>query len=401
MSSTADVVTTRFGDGLAVGPDLARSAESAVAQAIAPLAGQRPDLLFVFVCGDDPAAIEAAGLRAMDVAGAGVTLGCGAGGVIGAGRGVETERAVSAFAACLPGARCTPFQLELQRTPDGAAVTGMPDRREDDAVAILLADPVTFPVAAFVERSNDELSGLPLIGGAASGPVESGSARLFMDGRSVPAGAVGVVLGGSVAVRPVVSQGCRPFGPPMIVTKAEGNLLFELAGTPALTKLEQIVAELGPEDRLAVTRGLHIGVVMDEYALEHERGDFLIRGVVGADQEQGAIAIGDFVEVGRTVRFQVRDASAADEDLAELFAQFRAESGPVGGALLFSCNGRGRAMFPTADHDVVAVRDGLAVPGVGGFFAAGEIGPVGGRNYVHGFTASILTFGAGGLSQGD
>ncbi|MGH4013106.1 MAG: FIST signal transduction protein [Pseudonocardiaceae bacterium] len=393
MSSQADVLTTRFGDGLAVGPDLTRSATAAVEQAIAPLAGQRPDLLCVFVCGDDPAAVEAAGTRAMDVAGARTTLGCSAGGVLGAGRGVETERAVSAFAACLPGARCTPFQLELTHTPDGAAVTGMPDRREDDAVAVLLADPATFPVAAFVQRSNEDIPSLPFIGGVASGPVDSGSARLFMDGRSVPAGAVGVVLGGSVAVRPLVSQGCRPFGPPMIVTKAEGNVLLELAGTPALTKLEQIVAELADEDRRAVAHGLNIGVVMDEYAPEHERGDFLIRGVVGADREQGAIAIGDFVEVGRTVRFQVRDASAADEDLTELFARFRAECGPVGGALLFSCNGRGRAMFPSPDHDVLAVRAGLGATGVAGFFAAGEIGPVAGRNHVHGFTASILAFG--------
>jgi small ligand-binding sensory domain FIST len=396
VSSPADVLTSRFGDGLAVDPDLAAAAESAVTQALAPLRGQRPDLLCVFVCSDDPNAVESAGTRAREVAGARTTLGCSAGGVIGAGRGVEIEPAVSAFAACFPGVRCTPLHLELVRTPDGVAVTGMPDRQEDDAVAVLLADPFTFPIAAFVQRSNDDLPGLPLIGGVASGPRSGGSARLFLDGHSVPAGAVGVVLGGPVVARPVVSQGCRPFGPTMIVTKAEGNVLLELAGTPALAKLEQIVAELSAEERQAVAHGLHIGVAMDEYAEEHERGDFLIRGVVGADSERGAIAIQDVVEVGRTVRFQVRDASAADEDLAELFSQFRAETGPVGGALLFSCNGRGRTMFPSADHDVLAVRAGLGTTGVAGFFAAGEIGPVAGRNHLHGFTASILVFGAGG-----
>ncbi|MGH4012105.1 MAG: FIST signal transduction protein [Pseudonocardiaceae bacterium] len=395
MSSPADVLTSRFGDGLAAGPDLAAAAESAVTQAMAALRGQRPDLLCVFVCADDPNAVEAAGIRAMDLAGAGTTLGCSAGGVIGAGRGVEIEPAVSAFAACLPGVRCTSFRLELVRTPDGAAVTGMPDPRGDDAIAVLLADPFTFPVAAFVQRSNDDLNGLPLIGGVASGPRGEGSARLFLDGHSVPAGAVGVVLGGPVAAVPVVSQGCRPFGPPMIVTKAEGNVLLGLAGMPALAKLEQIVAELPAEERQAVARGLHIGVAMDEYAEEHERGDFLIRNVMGADSERGAIAIADVVDVGRTVRFQVRDASAAADDLEELFSRFRAEHGPVGGALLFSCNGRGRTMFPSADHDVLAVRSGLGTTGVAGFFAAGEIGPVAGRNHLHGFTASILVFSAG------
>ena len=395
MSSPADVLTFRFGDGLAVGSDLTAAAESAVTQALAPLHGQRPDLLCMFVCGDDPDAVESAGTRAMELAGAGTTLACSAGGVIGAGRGVEAQPAISVFAACLPGVRRTPLHLELVRTPDGAAVIGMPDRNEDDAVAVLLADPYTFPIGAFVQRSNDDLTGLPLIGGVASGPRGGQSARLFLDGHSVPTGAVGVVLGGPVAAVPVVSQGCRPFGPPMIVTKAEGNVLLELAGTPALTKLEQIVAELPPEERQAVARGLHIGVAMDEYVEEHERGDFLIRGVMGADSKRGAIAIAEVVEVGRTVRFQVRDASAADDDLKESFSRFRAENGPVGGALLFSCNGRGKTMFPSADHDVLAVRAGLDTTGVAGFFAAGEIGPVAGRNHLHGFTASILVFGAG------
>jgi small ligand-binding sensory domain FIST len=395
VSSPVNVVTSRFGDGLAVGPDLAAAAESAVTQALAPLRGQRPDLLCVFVVGDDPNAVESVGTRAMEVAGARTTLGCSAGGVIGAGRGVEIEPAVSVFAARLPGVRCTPLHLELVRTPDGAGIIGMPDQHQDDGVAVLLADPVTFPIAAFVERSNDDLPGLPLIGGVASGPRGGESARLFLDGCSVPAGAVGVVLGGPIVAVPVVSQGCRPFGPPMIVTKAEGNVLMELAGTPALVKLEQIVAGLPAKERQAIAHGLHIGVAMNEYAEEHERGDFLIRNIVGADNRQGTIAIGDVVDVGRTVRFQVRDASAAANDLKELFSRFRTEHGPVGGALLFSCNGRGRAMFPSADHDVLAVRAGLGTTGVAGFFAGGEIGPVAGRNHLHSFTASILVFGAG------
>jgi small ligand-binding sensory domain FIST len=396
VSSPADLRTARFGDGLSVDPNLLDAAGSAVTQALAPLDGQRPDLVGVFVSGADPDAVEAAGLRAMELAGARTALGCSAGGVIGNSRGVEHASAVSVFAACLPGLRCTPFRLELLRTAEGVAVAGMPDREEDDGVAILLVDPATFPVAAFLQRANDDFAGLAFTGGVASGHGYTGNARLFMDGEVVHGGAVGLLLGGDVTARPVVSQGCRPFGPPMVVTKAEGNVLLELAGTPALTKLEQIVAELDPDERQAVAHGLNIGVVMDEYAVEHERGDFLIRPVVGADRDQDAIAIGEVVEVGRTVRFQVRDAAAAEEDLDEMFAQFRTEAGGAGGALLFSCNGRGRAMFPSADHDVLAVRAGLGATGVAGFFAAGEIGPVAGRNHLHGFTASILAFSSAG-----
>jgi small ligand-binding sensory domain FIST len=337
----------------------------------------------VFVSHEDPAAVEEAGLRAMEVAAAGTTLGCGAGGVIAGGRGVEGTGAVAVWAAVLPGVRRQGFHLVARQSPEGMLVTGLPERWPDDAVAVLLADPYSFPANEFVESSSEALAG---------------STRLFLDGRVVDRGAVGVVLGGPIAVRTLVSQGCRPIGPTMIVTKAEGNVLFELAGMPAYRKLEEIVTALAPDDRALAMRGLHIGIAMDEYAEEHERGDFLIRGVIGADPQRGALAVGNLVEVGQTVRFQVRDADAAHDELQELLTRFRAD-GPVEGALLFSCNGRGAALFPSADHDVLALHRGLGISRVAGFFAAGEIGPVAGRNHVHGFTASVLAFAPLGESS--
>jgi small ligand-binding sensory domain FIST len=379
----------RFGDGLALGPDLVTSAESAVRQAMEPLDG-RADLMCVFITGDDSDLVEAAARRAMEVADARTVIGCSATGVIGGNRGVEETSAVSAWAAVLPEARIEPFRLETLRAEDRLIVVGMPEGRDDDVVGVLLADPYTFPVDAFVERSGDVLPGLPLVGGIAGGE-QRGSTRLFVDDEIFDDGAVGVVLGGAVTAVTVVSQGARPIGPTMAVTKADDNVLYELAGTPALDKLEQIVTGLPEEDRELAASGLLIGVAMDEYADEHERGDFLVRGVVGVDTENGAIAIGDVVEVGRTVRFQVRDAGTADQDLADLLDRF--DLCPVQGALLFSCNGRGRAMFPNSDHDIRTLRRTFGPAGVGGFFAAGEIGPVGGRNHVHGFTASILAFG--------
>jgi small ligand-binding sensory domain FIST len=196
-----------------------------------------------------------------------------------------------------------------------------------------------------------------------------------------------------IKVGTVVSQGCRPIGPTMVVTAAEENLLLELAGQPALARLEEIVSGLDEEDRDLVASGLQIGIAMDEYAERHERGDFLIRGVLGIDPGREAVAIGDVVEIGRTVRFQVRDAATADEDLYELLSAYLEQGGRVDGALLFSCNGRGSTMFGTADHDAAALRDTLGPIGVAGFFAAGEVGPVAGHNHVHGFTASMLVFG--------
>jgi small ligand-binding sensory domain FIST len=297
-------------------------------------------------------------------------------------------------AAKLPEVRG--FHLDAIRTEDSVAVLGLPEITPTDRAVVLLADPYTFPVDSFVKRANEVLPGLPLVGGVATGLLGRGATRLLADGKAHQRGAVGVVLGGEgMGMRTLVSQGCRPVGPVMTVTKADENVLLELAGVPVLEKLEQIVADLSPDDADLISAGLLIGISMNEYAETHERGDFLVRGVAGADTERQALVIGDVVEIGQTVRFHVRDARAAEEDLAEMMAGFSAGAGlaQVDGALLFSCNGRGSSLFGSADHDVRAVRDGLGATGVAGFFAAGEIGPVAGQNHLHGFTASLLAFG--------
>ncbi|WP_449064641.1 FIST signal transduction protein [Planomonospora algeriensis] len=385
------LLTSRFADGLAVGSDLVAAAESAVNQALRGL-DKPPDLVCFFVCGDDPDDVSRAGLRAMSMVPGASVVGCSATGVIGDGQGVEINPAVSAWAAVLDGARLTTFALDSLRTEEQFVVVGLPERAPDDRVAIMFADPYSFPTDGFVERSGEVLGGLPLIGGLANSLQGRGAVRLFADGKVYTEGAVGVLIGGEVNVSTVVSQGCRPIGPSMAVTGTEDNLLLELAGQPALARLEEIVSALDEDDRDLVASGLQIGIAIDEYAERHERGDFLIRGVLGIDPDREAVAIGDVVDIGRTVRFQVRDAATADEDLYELLDAHREEFGRVEGALLFACNGRGSAMFGSADHDTTAVNDILGPVGVAGFFSAGEIGPVGGQNHVHGFTASLLVF---------
>jgi small ligand-binding sensory domain FIST len=393
-------MTSRFADGLAVDSDLVTAAEKAVGQALARLNGQA-DLVCFFICGENPDDVARAGERAMRLAPEAQVIGCSATGVIGDGQGVELTPAVSAWAATLDGAELTTFALETLTAEDKFVVVGLPERGADDHVAIILADPYSFPTDAFVERSVEVLGDLPLIGGLANGLQGRGSVRLFADGEVYTEGAIGVLISGAVRISTVVSQGCRPIGPSMVVTRSEENLLLELAGQPALSRLEDIVSDLDEDDRELVAAGLQIGVAMDEYAERHERGDFLIRGVIGIDPEREAVAIGDIVEIGRTVRFQVRDAATADEDLYDLLDAHREELGRVDGALLFSCNGRGSAMFGTADHDPVALRDTLGPIGMAGFFAAGEVGPVAGHNHVHGFTASVLVFSSSGSAGGE
>ena len=381
----------RFGDGLGIDPDVLRAADVATAQALDRIGGARPDLVCVFAAGDDEAVLADVSQRVAERTGARALVGCSASGVVAAAGGVEGRSAVSVWAALLPGVRVRTFHLEVMRAEDGLAVVGMPPKLEDDAVAVLFADPHSFPVDSFVERANEAI-GLPIVGGVASGVRGPGSTRLYVDGRTVDRGAVGVFLGGSVKVRTLVSQGCRPVGPNMVVTRAEDNVLLELAGQPALPKLESILNELEGDDRELATNGLHLGIAMDEYAEDHERGDFLIRGVLGGDRERDAVVVGDRVEIGRTVRFHVRDAAGAGADLDAMLTRLRDRTSGVDGALLFTCNGRGSHMFGSSDHDVRIVRDVLRPAGIGGFFANGEIGPVGGRSHLHGFTASLLAF---------
>jgi len=164
--------------------------------------------------------------------------------------------------------------------------------------------------------------------------------------------------------------------------------VHELAGQPAMARLQEIVQAATDADRDLMREGLHVGLVVDEHRLDFQRGDFLVRNLLGVDQASGSLAISELVEVGQTVQFQVRDAEAADEDLRCLL------SGASGtAALLFTCNGRGTHLFPASGHDASVVQDMLGPVPLAGAFCAGELGPIGGRNFLHGFTASIAVFG--------
>ncbi len=316
-----------------------------------------------------------------------VLLGASAAAVVGNGHEVEGEPALAVLAGVLPPSTCTPFELTMASGRARPAMVGWPELDGDPTAVFLLADPFSFPVDDWLRVLDDAAPGLPAFGGLASGATHPGGNRLLSRHSVHRAGAVGVVLHG-VDVRPVVSQGCRPVGQPFVVTRAEGTFLIELGGQPAYRRLLECAAEAMPDDRELMRHGLQIGVVVDERKAWFERGDFLVRSVTGADPESGVVAIGDWVEVGHTVQFHVRDGDAADEDLRALLADQTADA-----ALLFTCNGRGRHLFGGPDHDARVVQELLGPLPVAGTFCAGEIGPVGGKNFVHGFTASLALFG--------
>jgi len=316
------------------------------------------------------------------------TLGCSAESVIGEDREVEAEPALSLWAIRLPGVELTPRRL----TFDGTGLHGW-DGVGSDSALILLGDPFSFPADQFLKTVNAEAPGFRVVGGMASAGATPGRNRLVLDDQVHDAGAVAIGLGGPVGVRTVVSQGCRPIGRAMVVTRAESNVLRELGGRPAMEVLREVFDALDGDDQERVQQGLHIGRVINEYQPTFGRGDFLVRNVLGAD-DAGGIAVSDVIRVGQTVQFHVRDADSADDDLRTLLGGERSArpGSHVRGALVFSCNGRGTRLFGGPNHDVATLHEQVGPVPAAGFFAMGELGPVGGQNFVHGFTASVALF---------
>jgi small ligand-binding sensory domain FIST len=259
----------------------------------------------------------------------------------------------------------------------------------------VLGEPFSFPADWLLERLNEDRPGVPVVGGMASGSHTPGGNRLILNGRVLDQGAVAALIHGPVQIETVVSQGCRPIGRTFVVTKAEQNVILELSGKPPLAQLQEVFDALPPADQRLVQQGLHVGRVINEYQDQFERGDFLVRNCVGADRDTGALAIGDYVRTGQTVQFHVRDAQTADEDLRELVRSAQQSSADQAlGALLFTCNGRGTRMFDQPHHDAGVLSELLDGIPLAGFFAQGELGPIGGKNFVHGFTASAALFSA-------
>jgi len=360
----------------------ARACAAEAATAVrAQLAGAAPDIAFVFVSAEhaaDAGQVASEVRRALDP---GVLVGASTEAVIGGGHEFEGRPAVSVLAAALgSGSACARHVT--------AAEAGTLDV---SGPAVVVADPYTFPVERLLDDMNEADAGVA-VGGLASGGRGAGEHALICGEDVHREGAVVVDLEGPVGLRVLVSQGCAPIGPEMVVTRAESNVIHELAGRPAYGRLVEIVGSLDPHQAELVRRGVLAGLVIDENRVDYGPDDYLVRGILGGDPESGAIAVGDVPRVGQTFRFHVRDASTADAGLRAALADGTAQPGRVTGGLLFACNGRGTGLFGAPDHDAAATASALGGAPVAGMFCAGEIGPVGGRTFLHGFTATLALF---------
>jgi small ligand-binding sensory domain FIST len=416
-----------FGSGHSARSDARDAAAEACAHAAAGLNGRTPDLCVVFFSYHHA---ERAG-ELIDELGARLgprrILGCSADGAIGATADLEGRPGIAVLAGHLPGTRLVGFNADDLLSDD-------PARSSDDELAsraaeaiggaddlrgvLLLADPFSTPTVRVLpalnaarHRPGEDTPAGAVLGGMASGGMKAGTNALVLDGSVRRLGAVGVAIHGPVRIDAVVSQGCRPIGPTMVVTRARHNIIFELGGRPALAAVRAAVADLSESDRKLLPGGLQMGLVVDEYKPRFGRGDFLVRAIVGADEQHDAIAVADMVRVGQTVQLQLRDQRTAREDLSLLLDGQRLHGRPAG-VVLCTCNGRGERFYGSRAQDLVLVQRAFreedpaeqrAKPGeelgpseravpLAGFFAAGEIGPVGTRSWVHGQTACLAVF---------
>jgi len=323
-------------------------------------------------------------------------IGCVGDSIVSGGREIEGDPAITIWAAALPDTKIETARLLLERVPDRGFISGTEElpfdqitEREESAL-IVLGEPFSFPADLLLSQLAADYPELRVIGGMASGFQQPGKNLVLVNGTVYCEGAAGLLIDGGVKVHSVVSQGCRPIGDRTIVTKVEQNLILELGGKPAMQVLEEMFIRLPTSDHDLMSKGFFLGRVISEYQDDYEMGDFLIRNVMSMDNERRAVAVNDYFQVGQTVQFQVRDEETASNELRQLLK--KTDSAEIRGGLVFTCNGRGTKLFAEPDHDAGVIRETVGEIPLAGFFAQGEIGPVGRENHMHGYTASVLLF---------
>ncbi|QOJ15464.1 MAG: FIST C-terminal domain-containing protein [Planctomycetia bacterium] len=368
----------------------------AVAELLPPVAGAlgggAADLAILLTSAPSTPELPEMAERVQTRLAARVLVAATAGALICNGHEFEQSNGTALWAAQLPGVRCRAFHFSAQDadrldTPEAVAEhVGVGP--EENPAFILIGDPFSVYPPDVLARLHSAYPGRPIVGGLISAGARPGENTLIFEGLPLHHGVIGVALSGDLRVDALVSQGCRPIGRPLVVTRAERNVIHTLGGRATMDVLDEVIRALSAADRRRLEAGgLLVGCVVNEYQPTFARGDFLIRNAVGLDPETRALAISDHLRTGQTVQFHVRDRESAAADMQEALAG-AAAGGPVAGALLFSCNGRGTSLFGRPHHDAAALAEALGSPATAGFSCAGEIGPIGSRSYLHGFTAA-------------
>jgi small ligand-binding sensory domain FIST len=355
------------------------------------------DLVFVFASFHHRESFEDAIADIRQTLAPKTIIGVTAESVVGCDLELEGVAGLSAIAMHLPDITITPWTTTPKKPVPISRPDEIPDwigLQEDTKAVFFFADPFSTPITRLLPalvRCRGEENPLPIIGGMASGASQATYNKLIVNDQGLQSGGIGLTMSGPIDIECIVSQGCRPIGSHHRVTKVDRNVVLELGGKPALDVLHELAKNANQHERQLLEGGLMLGGVINEHKSHFGRGDFLVRSVLGIDQKRKGIAAGEFYRLGKTVQFHVRDAQTAVEDLQLLLDAQQLDEGPFAG-LLVTCNGRGRNLFQEEDHDLTIIRNRIGEIPISGFFAAGEIGPIGGFSFLHGHTACLTVF---------
>jgi small ligand-binding sensory domain FIST len=380
---------------IATGNSASEVVDALIAQLPMLDGGPEVDLAFLFTSDAYAAELSEVLPALKQRTGARLLVGCSGQGLIGPGKEEEQLPAMSLQVLSLPGATLTPLRLDAEEAAGPDAADLIRERLGEHVLDInamfLFVDPFSVDGERLLFTVAEVDEDLPVVGGLASSKFSRRGTYVLLDDDVYEDGLAGVAMGGAYEVKTVVSQGAAPLGQAWTITGVQDNLVKSIGMRPAIEVLGDMFKRLPPEIQVRARANLLVGLAMNEYRDEFGRGDFLIRNLMGVDRETGAVAIGAMPREGQTLQFQLRDPTAADEDLRELLGKARQEleGREIAGAVLCSCNGRGIGLFGAPDHDARTFMEEMGSIPVAGFFCNGEIGPVGGRNFLHGFTASI------------
>jgi len=325
-------------------------------------------------------------------------VGCSSGSVIAGDQEIEQKPGLALGLYHLPDATLQPLYFNQQQLENAGAQgfwqkqTGLSAEQVNGW--LVFADPFHLDCESWLRSWNDAYAPVPVAGGLASGEPSEQSTQVYLNGEVFEEGGVAVAIGGSVRLASVISQGCTPIGETWTITRTERNLIHEIGNRPAYEVLAETFNSLPAQEQKKSRGNLFVGLVINEYLDEFHRGDFLIRNLIGADPQSGTIAVGAFPRPGQTIQFQRRDAASSTEDMTVMLerAQEQLAGRKIYGACLCSCNGRGQHLFGEPSHDARHVQKSFGPIGLAGFFCNGEIGPVGEKNFLHGYTASLALF---------
>jgi small ligand-binding sensory domain FIST len=324
--------------------------------------------------------------------------GCSGAGLIAGAQEIEGAPGLVLALYSLPGAELTGFrftQEQVEQSDESGywhQETGVEPAHTNGWLVFI--DPFHLDSESWIRSWNEAYAPLPAFGGLAGGALNQQTTQVYLNGDVFEDGGVAISVGGDVKLEGVISQGCTPIGESWTLTRVEKNLIHHIGNRPAYAVLAETFQKLPPDEQRRSQGNLLIGLVVNEYREDFHRGDFLVRNLIGGDPQSGVLAVGALPRMGQMMQFQRRDAAAATEDMNEMLASARAQLGgaTIYGGCLCCCNGRGRRLFGRANHDTEMVQERLGPLGLAGFFCNGEIGPVGGKNYLHGFTASLALF---------